>query len=226
MPPKDSLTLSLLSRAHSPDSAQRIYSEKIAQRNLLLKPTEGTTNPRNKRRLERIRKIEARHKKSKPKPLSSREKRALGLYEIPKSAQKYEVFEKLNKMWIGYAQEVLFDGRPGGTADASSAAKLCAADFHGAEVEVVRSRCVSRVGIVGFVVRDTKFTFEVVTKSDGVKVVPKEKTIFRFKIPVVSGGEAVGDDKMLVFELHGDQFQLRATDRANKKFKPHFLPDL
>jgi ribonuclease P protein subunit POP4 len=32
--------------------------------------------------------------------------------------------------------------------------------------------------------------------------------------------------KDLVFELHGDQFQHRAADRANKKFKPHFFPDL
>jgi ribonuclease P protein subunit POP4 len=29
-----------------------------------------------------------------------------------------------------------------------------------------------------------------------------------------------------VFELHGNQFIHRAADRANKKFKSHFLPDL
>ena len=32
--------------------------------------------------------------------------------------------------------------------------------------------------------------------------------------------------KDLVFELHGDQFKYRAADRANRKFKSHFLPDL
>jgi ribonuclease P protein subunit POP4 len=32
--------------------------------------------------------------------------------------------------------------------------------------------------------------------------------------------------KSLVFELHGDQFIFRAADRASKKFKPHFLPEL
>lgn len=51
----------------------------------------------------------------------------------------------------------------------SSGSMLASADFHGAEVEVVRSRCVSRVGVRGIVVRDTKFTFEVVTRGDVVK---------------------------------------------------------
>jgi ribonuclease P protein subunit POP4 len=30
----------------------------------------------------------------------------------------------------------------------------------------------------------------------------------------------------LVFELHGHQFESRAPDRANKKFKMHIDPDL
>lgn len=51
----------------------------------------------------------------------------------------------------------------------SAGSKLASADFHGAEVEVVRSRCVGRVGVRGIVVRDTKFTFEVVTRGDVVK---------------------------------------------------------
>lgn len=47
--------------------------------------------------------------------------------------------------------------------------KLVSADFHGAEVEVVRSAAGGRVGIKGIVVRDTKFTFVVVTEKDEVK---------------------------------------------------------
>ena len=38
--------------------------------------------------------------------------------------------------------------------------------------------------------------------------------------------EGESGKKNLVFELHGDQFRYRAVDRANKKFKTHFLPDL
>lgn len=85
--------------------------------------------------------------------------------------------------------------------------KLVSADFHGAEVEVVRSAAAGRVGIKGIVVRDTKFTFVVVTEKDEVKseflfllsvggrqtereanggfaAVPKEQSIFRFTVPL------------------------------------------
>ncbi len=122
----------------------------------------------------------------------------------------------------------------------AEAAKLWSAAFHGAELEVVRSRCVSCVGVKGIVVKESRFMFEVVTKKDVVKILPKEHTMFRFAIPfpgktadsVEEGeeGEVKADGekelKDLVFELHGDQFETRAADRANKKFKSHFFPDL
>lgn len=118
------------------------------------------------------------------------------------------------------------------------AAKLCAADFHGAKVEVSRSRCVSRVGVKGIVVRDSRGIFMLVTEKNELKSVPKEGTIFRVVVPrpipkveeeVNGGGEEKEERKNLrdvVFELHGNQFQYRAADRANRKFKTHFLPDL
>jgi ribonuclease P protein subunit POP4 len=109
--------------------------------------------------------------------------------------------------------------------------KLVSADFHGAEVEVVRSRCSGRVGLKGIVVRDTKFTFVIVTPKDEVKNIPKEQTIFRFCVPLPdskgaeekesteNGAEGMENSKKLVFELHGSQFQNRPADRVNKKFK-------
>ena len=170
-------------------------------------------------------------------------------------------------MWLGYIREVLGIDELGNGADGKEvwiggamAAKLSSADYHGAEVEVVRSRCVSRVGVRGIVVKDSKFVFEVVTKGNAVKIMPKEHTVFRFVIPrsgkmegreedgrgdikteeamegdavEKSEDEAKEGDKLesegkrdLVFELHGNQCIYRAADRANKKFKTHFLPDL
>ena len=69
-------------------------------------------------------------------------------------------------------QEILdlrVSGRGGLVTPASHGAKLASADYHGAEVEVVRSQCASRVGLKGIVVRDTKFTFVIVTEKDEVK---------------------------------------------------------
>lgn len=51
----------------------------------------------------------------------------------------------------------------------SHGSKLASSDFHGADLEVVRSRCAGRVGVRGIVVRDTKFTFVIVTEKDEVK---------------------------------------------------------
>lgn len=48
-------------------------------------------------------------------------------------------------------------------------ALLASLDYHGAEIEVVRCACVGRVGTKGIVVRDTKFTFVVVTRADEVR---------------------------------------------------------
>jgi ribonuclease P protein subunit POP4 len=95
-------------------------------------------------------------------------------------------------MWGGYMREVLGverglpDATPtsaktdkdrneggGGGGEVVTAqhhgARIASADFHGAMVEVVRSRCVGRVGIRGVVVRDGKFAFVVVERGGGVK---------------------------------------------------------
>lgn len=77
-----------------------------------------------------------------------------------------------------YMQEVLGiekstnatnNGRPLTISGPAHGSKLVSADYHGAEVEVVRSRCAGRVGVKGIVIRDTKFTFVIVTEKDVVK---------------------------------------------------------
>ncbi|KAI9368471.1 hypothetical protein BJX61DRAFT_546514 [Aspergillus egyptiacus] len=228
----------LLSRAHSPDTAETLFTERIKQKPLYLRPTSPTpSDNRERRRLHRLRKKEYFLRHQKPKPLSAREKRQSGLYKLPKEECKYAVFKELNRMWTEYMREIL-DLGPGGwraqnpavqsgkealVTALSHGSKLVSADFHGAEVEVIRSRCAGRVGLKGIVVRDTKFTFVIVTEGDEVKTIPKEQTVFRFwvSLPETKDG---GDDKdregqKLVFELHGSQFENRPVDRANKKFK-------
>lgn len=154
-------------------------------------------------------------------------------------------------MWCGYIREILglsVDTQCNAKGasrwiDAKSAGPLLAgADFHGARVKVVRSRCTGRVGLEGIVIRDTKYTFEVVTRGDEVKILPKEYTVFRFEVPLADdmkgdikggrkngeGGEGVGEDKAksFVFELYGHFFLTRAPERASKKFVLHLHPDL
>ncbi|KAH9831886.1 hypothetical protein Tdes44962_MAKER08894 [Teratosphaeria destructans] len=229
---REHIAETLLKRAHSPDTAATIFREKVKQRPLILRPTspDPSRDARSKRQYERHQKAKAQRRSKKPKPLSAKQKRALGVYEIPKSQQKYAIYVPLHKMWCSYIREIL--GLKDGSrswVDANGAGPmLVSADYHGALVEVVRSRCVSRVGLKGIVVKDTKFTFEMVTETNELKVVPKEFTVFRFEVPLEEvEGQGGGEGRRpLVFELHGSQFETRAPDRANKKVKAHYDPDL
>ncbi|ROV93154.1 hypothetical protein VMCG_08734 [Cytospora schulzeri] len=229
---QNSVTQALLARAHSPTSADRIYTEKIQHRPLFLRPTSPPpqVTARQARRKERERKTKERKKALKPKPLSASQRRKLGLHDVPRDNQRYATYLPLHTLWLGYAREIL--GSEVYTGGQGAGAKLSAADMHGAEVEVVRSGCVGRVGIKGIVIKDARFVFEVITPKNIVKVVPKEGTLFRVEIPPAEEsentdgkeqGEKAPPRKSLVFEIHGDQFAVRAADRANKKFKTHFL---
>ncbi|KAH6660994.1 Rof/RNase P-like protein [Truncatella angustata] len=219
-----SVTHELLARAHGPDNAQRIFSEKIHYRPLFLRPNSPPSeNARQARRKARDDKNK-RAKALKPKPLTSQQRRKLGLYHVPKEAQKYHIYEPLNRLWAGYIREIL--GNELYTGCQGAAAKLAAADYHGAQIQVCRSRNPGRVGLSGIVIKDSKFTFEIVTKMNKVKVVPKEGTTFQVNVPVAGAAPsdvAAQDTKDFVFEIFGDQFQYRPADRANKKFRAHYL---
>ncbi|KAF7193035.1 Ribonuclease P protein subunit p29 [Pseudocercospora fuligena] len=224
--PPEHIAEELLERAH-PENAETIFRERVKQRPLLLRPSspDPTLNARAKRQHERLQKEQRKRKSNKPKPLSAKAKRASCIYEIPKSQQKYTIYEPLHAMWCEYMRDIL--GLKNGRAyvdPTGGGPILASADYHGALIEVVRSRCVSRVGLQGIVVKDTKFTFEVITKRNDLKTVPKENTIFRFDLP--QKGDDATEKKPLVFEIHGDQFKSRAPDRAAKKFKLHINSDL
>lgn len=226
--PKEHIAESLLQRAHSPDNAATIFQEKVKQRPLLLRPTspDPSLNARAKRQYERMKKQAAQRKSKKPKPLSAKQKRALCIYDIPKEQQKHAIYEPLHQMWCAYMREILGLGDEKKTyVDPQDAGPfLASADYHGALLEVVRSRCGSRVGMKGIVVKDTKFTFEMCMKGDVVKTVPKEHTVFRFEVPFEKR-EGEEERRPLVFEILGGQFEQRAADRANKKFRMHLDPD-
>ncbi|KFG78840.1 putative ribonuclease P complex subunit Pop4 [Metarhizium anisopliae] len=218
------LTKDLLARAHSPDSVNRIYNEKILHRALHLRPSSpppAAVNARTARR--KIRDQKKARSKARPKPLSSRERRKLGLYDIPKDGQKYSIYEPLYELWQGYAREIL--GRDIFRRGPEAAAKLASAELHGALTEVVRSRCPGRVGLKGIIVRDRKFVIEIITEKKGIKIIPKEGTTFRIEVRPETTQTAT-DSKPFVFEVLGDQLMLRSADRANRKFKQHFLTDL
>ncbi|KAF1823994.1 RNase P/MRP, p29 subunit [Dissoconium aciculare CBS 342.82] len=220
----------LLNRAHSTENSKTIFREKVRLRPLLLRPTspDPNINARSKRQYDRLQKAKEQRKSKKPKPLSAKQKRALCIYEIPKEQRKYDIYAPLHVMWCSYMREVLGISEQRSFVDPVGAGPmLTSADYHGAMLEVVRSRCVSRVGLQGIVVKDNKFSFELITRKNELKTVPKEHTVFRFEVPfeVKEGMEQTSRDP-LSFEIYGSQFEARAPDRATKKFRLHFDPSI
>lgn len=227
-PTTEHIAEELLQRAHEPEIANRIFSDKVKKIPLLLRPSspDPSINARAKRQYERHQKEKAQRKSKKPKPMSAKQKRALCIYEIPKDQRKYAIYEPLHRLWCDYMREILGLKEGKTYVDATGAGPmLVSADYHGSLIEVVRSRCPSRAGLQGIVVKDTKYTFEIITKRNELKTVPKEHTVFRFEVPFE---EKDGEEKRkpLVFELHGHQFEIGASARANKKFRWHFDPEL
>lgn len=210
----------LLDRAHTPETATAIFTEKVKQKPLVLRPTspDPAENARSKRQHQRLVKERAQRRSNKPKPLSAKRKRALGLNETPKEQRRYSIYEPLHTLWCDYIQSILgIKDNPTRLLEAQSLGPLLAsADYHGALLEVVRSRCVSRVGLKGIVIKDTKFTFELITIENELKSIPKEYTTFRFTIPGANEHSAP-----YVLEILGSQFETRAADRATKKFRLH-----
>ncbi|KAF2010083.1 RNase P/MRP, p29 subunit [Aaosphaeria arxii CBS 175.79] len=226
------LAHALLQRALPPEAADRYYEERVVRRTLFLRPTSPEPSARaTRRRILNEKKEKAKKRKNlKPRPLSAAKKRQLGLSEIPKEQRKWAIYEPLHNLWLGYMKEILgLQGVASGEKKSHvhvdhAGAMIGSADMHGAMLEVVRSRCVSRVGLKGIVVRDSQHVFEIITKGNVLKTIPKEHTIYRMEIPL-EAAENVETPRPLVFEINGEQFQNRAPDRANKKYKMHYQPD-
>ncbi|KAF1814146.1 RNase P/MRP, p29 subunit [Eremomyces bilateralis CBS 781.70] len=251
----------LLSLAHPPTTAASLFKSTVSLKPLPFIPNtqldpSAARDARDRRRLARERKQEAKlaqrkfRASGKPKPLSAKMKRALGVHKISKEEKRWEIYVPLWAMWADYVRGLLgidADEEEGKSEDAMEGVEdgeakqskkhqfvsvanggplLASADFHGAYLEVVQCRCVSRVGLRGIVLKDTKFTYEMITRDNEIKVVPKEFTILRMELPLASNpainsnGQVEG--RTLVFELHGSRLQNRAPDRANKKLKDTF----
>ncbi|KAI8370730.1 Rof/RNase P-like protein [Radiomyces spectabilis] len=149
-------------------------------------------------------------KKKKVVRLTARERRNLGVYDIPSEVRSYTLFEPLHRLWQGYMKEVYDHG------SAQFPQKLVKADFHGAIFTVIKSNNPSLVGTRGIVLQETLHLFRLITKENRLKNVPKAGNVFKMEI----------DASTDVYTLYGQQLLFRAAERAVKKFKPKPTIDL
>lgn len=121
---------------------------------------------------------------------------------LPKAEQKYAIYEPLAKLWQDYAKKVV-----GGSAIANAGDKMLRMDFHGAEIEVVRSRDPGLVGLGGILVVETAATIIVVSKNDRAVTVPKNAVIV---------ATSIGERR---FEIALPLLPYRASERSARKIK-------
>ncbi|KAG0046075.1 RNase P/RNase MRP complex subunit [Gryganskiella cystojenkinii] len=183
--------------------ADSVYGQKVKNKVFQL------DNPPKENAAEIKEKQKRRKRCNKSKALTAKEKRALKVYEIPVEARKYSNFKPLNELWKGYMEELFGTSNP-----TSFSQKLLKADFHGAIVTVVRSKCPSYVGVSGIVAQETENVFKIITVNDSLRVVPKINSIFTLQI------------RDSIFTVHGNQFRYRASMRSTKKFKSRPTIDL
>jgi ribonuclease P protein subunit POP4 len=138
--------------------------------------------------------------------------------------QAWSIWKGLWKLWIQYVWEVLnlnpsLDSASSNSNNSNSineysinlspvtiGPKLASIDLHGAALQVVRCECVSRVGIWGVVVRETKFALLLVTRGGGVK-----STFYLFFLSFSSGPPSLGECIMLTTDRIDTAIPKRGT---------------
>ncbi|XP_061564190.1 ribonuclease P protein subunit p29 [Cololabis saira] len=154
----------------------------------------------------RAKKDRADRNKKKAKGLNACQKRKLKIFQIKPEHQRYELFLPLHDLWRQYITDLCGGLKPSSNPQFVQQ-KFLKADFHGAIITVVRSRCPSYVGASGILVQEFKHVFKIITKDDKLKVIPKRNSVFSVEI------------NGFVSHIFGSKFEQRASERSAKKFK-------
>ena len=178
---------------HIPRSDQKDIDLELKKTVVLTKPKYSKTKT-------------AKPKKKSGKFLTAKERRNLGLFKLPKKSLKYDSFRSMHILWLEYITGLvdLENRRPG---DKNTPMRLCRADYHGALVKVTKSKSQSLLGVEGFIVVETRSTFQIIGKDDVLKIIPKSGTTFSVRI------------KDHLVHLEGSSLIMKPTDRAVRKWK-------
>ncbi|XP_046417900.1 ribonuclease P protein subunit p29 isoform X1 [Neodiprion fabricii] len=170
-------------------------------------------------------KYRTKHVRRKPKKatfLTARKRSELGLNKLDNRINlKYVDALALNQLWLEYMRQMLgvnnFTDLPQGPVEPywdNIGQQLLKADFHGAKILVIRSKCPSLVGIHGIVLQDTKCTFRVIGEDSIIRTIPKDTAVFKICLGNVN------------LQLFGRELCVRPAERSVKKFKSARVPDL
>uniref|UniRef100_A0A0N4ZUE7 Ribonuclease P protein subunit p29 n=1 Tax=Parastrongyloides trichosuri TaxID=131310 RepID=A0A0N4ZUE7_PARTI len=110
----------------------------------------------------------------------------------------YATFLEIYKLWLEYFNNIMGNG----TFKADE--RLLKLDYHGCLLLVTHSKNKSHIGIHGFVVNESRQTFQLITKKDKLKIIPKQGTIFQFVV------------NKKIYVLFGNAMQQKSFARGKK----------
>jgi ribonuclease P protein subunit POP4 len=139
--------------------------------------------------------------KKKSKLLNRKSRKKLEVNSIPSERHQFEFFVPLCELWLSYIKKTIKE-------DDAFYSNLLKSDFHGAIVTVVKSKNPLNIGISGIVVIDTENTFQIMTRNNKLKVIPKVGNNFT----------VVVNNKIVT--VYGNHFRQRPDERVTKKYKP------
>ncbi|XP_076231929.1 ribonuclease P/MRP subunit POP4 [Calliopsis andreniformis] len=155
-----------------------------------------------------------RKKRCRGKLLTSKKRMQLGLRKIGCKDMKYIDLLPLNQLWLDYMQQMLgstfFTDTPTDPTNTNWETvnqQLIKADFHGAEISIIGSKCPSLVGLNGIVIQDTKNTFRICGKDNTIRTIPKDVVVINIYL------------KDIELKLFGKDISIKPTERTIKKFK-------
>lgn len=154
--------------------------------------------------------------KRQKKRLSRKEARGLGLYALPRKTLKYNDYLQLNELWSSYMDQQFDAGdfealkekfNPGNPHYEQTSALIHKSDYHGAKLKVTHSKNASLIGHKGIILMDTKGAFQLISKDNVLRVIPKSDSIFELKW------------RKARFVIYGKHLCYRSADRSTKKIK-------
>ncbi|XP_076277006.1 ribonuclease P/MRP subunit POP4 [Lasioglossum baleicum] len=156
-----------------------------------------------------------KNRRCKGKLLTSRKRMLLGLRKIGiKNDMKYNDLLPLNRLWLNYVQQMLgskfFVNIPSNSTDPNWEninQQLIKADFHGAEISIIGSKCPSLIGLSGIVIQDTKNIFRICGQDNIIRTIPKDVVLMNIHM------------KNVKLELFGKDLTVKPVERTIKKLK-------
>jgi len=152
------------------------------------------------------------------KQLTSREKRQLGLYRLPKTGLLYTNFKELNELWTQYVRQLLdtpglIESKWSPPENLDNAKmhelqmKICRADLHGAIIKVENAECPTHKGREGICLMETKHTLQIISADNKLRIFPKKGSVFSI---LVDGFK---------FTFPGSSMLAKPAERSTKKPK-------